>query len=123
MKCLAWHPTDPNLLAAGSNDKLLKLWDIRAYKSPIRVERTKSGSLNLAWSPSGHLLGAGNRDNVLQFFDGKDLKPREPNFYDSETEINEFQWDVTGTVLFVTTLTGQIYILDGAQPCRSKGGK
>lgn len=50
---VAWDPTNPELLASTSEDKLLKLWDTRTNSCATTIELKSTGCANLVWSPDG----------------------------------------------------------------------
>lgn len=61
---LVWHPFNPERLASVSEDKSLRIWDIRAGKAVSTVSVPDS-PLNLAWSPDAQHIVVGNKVNLL----------------------------------------------------------
>ena len=55
---ISWQPTNENVLASTSNDKTIKIWDIRTPQS-FKSEKTKGTSINLAWRPDGNTIAVG----------------------------------------------------------------
>ncbi|KAL4260438.1 F-box-like/WD repeat-containing protein Ebi-like protein [Pleurotus pulmonarius] len=68
----AWNPAKPNILATGSKDAVVKIWDLSVDgDSPPSVTRDFSSSVQadltaLHWSPDGNLLAVGSYDSVLR---------------------------------------------------------
>jgi WD40 repeat protein len=69
---------DGKLVATGSFDKTVKLWDLAAGKE-VRTLGGKNGHqnqvLSVAFSPSGDLLATGGSDNVVKLWDLPSAKP------------------------------------------------
>ena len=98
---ISWHPENDNILGSASSDKTFRIWDIRSAKQNIKIEKTKDGNLNLAWSPDGNVLAVGNKQNIITFFDYRtNLILKSLKF---DVEVNEIAYDPTGSVLMVTT--------------------
>ena len=58
MCCVAFDPQKPNILASGSRDKTIKIWDIEsgACQSTLNVD----GQVNsVSFSPDGEFIAAG----------------------------------------------------------------
>ncbi|KAG6041416.1 hypothetical protein E4U41_004514 [Claviceps citrina] len=82
VSCLAWTP-DSNILASGSDDKAIRLWD-RVTGRPKTTTRKKSGAAGqdmaalrghhnyihcLAFSPKGNILASGSYDEAVFLWD------------------------------------------------------
>ena len=59
--CVAFDPQKPNILASGSLDKTIKIWDIEsgACQSTLRGDRVVHC---VSFSPDGDMLAAGDGD-------------------------------------------------------------
>ena len=55
---LAWHPTEPFILASISKDGSLKIWDTKK-KETIHHEKTKLELFVMSWSPDGQTIAIG----------------------------------------------------------------
>ena len=68
---VAFSP-DGKLLASGSKDKRIGLWDISDPSKPRLIKRLKGYSiviLSVAFSPDGKLLASGGSDNRVSLWD------------------------------------------------------
>lgn len=66
---LAWSP-DSKVLATGSDDKLIRLWDISTGKSmPTPLVGHHNYVYSLAFSPKGNMLVSGSYDEALFLWD------------------------------------------------------
>lgn len=66
---LAWSP-DSRVLATGSDDKLIRLWDVSTGKSmPMPLVGHHNYVYSLAFSPKGNMLASGSYDEALFLWD------------------------------------------------------
>ncbi len=107
-------------LASASLDKTVRIWDVRSSKPEKVVVKTKGSNINLSWNGDGTVVGVGKRpeiyykgdkDDVITFYDPKNLKQIKRISF--KMEVNEFVWDKTSNILFVTTNSGGILLLNG----------
>lgn len=71
VNCVAWHPEWENILATGSADKTIALWDLRFNKTKLHsLEGHKDAVMNIQWKPddSSHLASSSN-DRRICFWD------------------------------------------------------
>lgn len=74
---IAFHPTLP-IVATGSMDGLIILWDINDPRAPIKLSETKANEkfsqiLTLNFSKDGNMLIAGLSEKVLRIIDTSDI--------------------------------------------------
>ncbi|VDL72137.1 unnamed protein product [Nippostrongylus brasiliensis] len=108
---VAFHRTNPNLLASASTDKSIIIWDIRQQKTHTRLS-TRASNLYVTWSPCGRYLVYGDKEDRLHVIDGRTLSTLKS--YESKTEMNEFVYHPTGKYLFVATGQGKVEIFNVA---------
>ena len=69
MHCVAFDPQKPNILASGSEDETIKIWDIEsgACQSTLDVD---GKVLSVSFSPDGEFIAAGYGypGNAIQIF-------------------------------------------------------
>ena len=68
VKCCDWHPYR-SLVASGSKDNAVKLFDPRCKKAVTTIHTHKNSILCCGWNFSGNLLATGSRDQLLKIFD------------------------------------------------------
>jgi Tol biopolymer transport system component len=69
IQVVAWHPSDPDLLAIGSYDGAIGIWDVITGQNVLNWN-TNGGSPNsLAWSPDGSRLAASTHTGGMVLWD------------------------------------------------------
>ncbi|KAI8920653.1 WD40-repeat-containing domain protein [Entophlyctis helioformis] len=115
---LVWDPTHPDKLATASVDRTVRVWDVRAPRAAAQSISTKGENLNISWSPDGHHIAVGNKDDLISFIDVRggtgadDKKPFIWHTMPNETEINEISWNYAGDLFFLTTGEGTVRIVE-----------
>ena len=71
VSCLGFSPSAP-VLASGSWDKTLRLWDPYKRSTPVETFHQEADVLALAWRPDGRELCCGNLKGQLLFWDARD---------------------------------------------------
>ncbi|KAG8917975.1 hypothetical protein FRC00_013008 [Tulasnella sp. 408] len=72
---IAFYP-DGKLLASGSEDNIIRLWDAKTgapVGEPLRGH--DDGVNSIAFSPDGKLLASGSEDNTIRLWDAKTGAP------------------------------------------------
>ncbi|EGF78122.1 hypothetical protein BATDEDRAFT_90779 [Batrachochytrium dendrobatidis JAM81] len=113
-----WDPDHPDKLATASVDCSVRLWDVRAHRSPSHTIQTKGENINMCWSPDSRCIAVGNRDDLITFIDprgGTDGEGKKTYIWhtlSNEHEINELDWNYAGDLLFLTTGEGTVKIIE-----------
>eukprot|EP01103_Thecamoeba_quadrilineata_P006240 TRINITY_DN1596_c0_g1_i2.p1 TRINITY_DN1596_c0_g1~~TRINITY_DN1596_c0_g1_i2.p1 ORF type:complete len:206 (-),score=24.83 TRINITY_DN1596_c0_g1_i2:370-987(-) len=105
---LCWDPTHPERLGTASADKTVRIWDGRTGECS-QVIPTSGENINISWSPDGHHLAVGNKEDVLSIIDTRMYKIIKTTKF--LFEVNEISWNNTGDLFFITTGLGQIEVM------------
>ncbi|XP_071946995.1 THO complex subunit 3-like [Antedon mediterranea] len=105
---LCWHPSNPEQFVTASADKTIRIWDVRSSKSVAAVN-TKGENINICWSPDGHTIAVGNKEDLVTFVDARTHKPKAEEQF--KYEVNEISWNNTNDLFFLTNGHGNINIL------------
>mmetsp|Transcript_24704 Transcript_24704/g.79886 ORF Transcript_24704/g.79886 Transcript_24704/m.79886 type:complete len:476 (-) Transcript_24704:680-2107(-) len=109
LSSVVFSPTG-DYLASRSDDGFARLWDVRKMTSLQKTKKNHAlvaefsleatdraqATANLAFSPNGNLLAAGNDDGAVLFFDVKKKKPR-PHHHPPHTQPTSASPSSTGT--------------------------
>ncbi|KAF9572104.1 hypothetical protein EC968_010357 [Mortierella alpina] len=106
---LRWDPTHPDHLATASCDRTVRIWDARSAKSIHKID-TVGQNINISWSPDGHSIAVGNKDDMISFIDTRTFKIEKTVQF--KVEVNELGWNPTGKLFLLTTGQGTVKILD-----------
>ena len=71
MLCVAFDPQKPNILASGSADKTIKIWDIEsgACQSTLGVDAGYDGVRSVSFSPKDNVIAAGCYNGKIHLVD------------------------------------------------------
>ena len=71
-------------------------------------------NINVCWSPDGHTIAVGNKEDLVTFIDVKKHTTRAEEQF--KFEVNEISWNNDGDLFFLTSGQGSIHILRYMQP-------
>lgn len=74
---VAFHPTDPKLIATASQDKTARVWDATDGKMKLELKGHADIVSAIAYSPDGKTIATGGADKAVKLWnpaDGKELK-------------------------------------------------
>ena len=68
---MAFDPQKPNILASGSRDKTIKIWDVEsgACQSTLTVDSGEYGVLSVSFSPKDNVIAAGCYNGKIHLVD------------------------------------------------------
>ncbi|KAJ1677599.1 hypothetical protein EV182_005836, partial [Spiromyces aspiralis] len=66
---VCWNPNDPNIIASSSNDKTIKLWDVRGKDSVIATVTMSSPGVALKWTDDGRYIATASENNWISVID------------------------------------------------------
>jgi WD40 repeat protein len=61
-----WRNSDGRILASGSNDKTIKLWDLQTEQEIVTLSGHESYVKSVAFSPNGKTLVSGGYDKTVK---------------------------------------------------------
>lgn len=71
VECLRFHPVAKNVLASGSADKTVKLWDVEAQKEQISLGEHTDSVQCIDFNWNGSLVVTVSKDKKLRIFDAR----------------------------------------------------
>jgi len=66
-------------------------------------------NINITWSPDGHTIAVGNKEDLITFIDMRTLKPISEQQFNFE--VNEMSWNNESDLFFLTNGLGCVYVL------------
>ena len=92
------------MLASGSKDNSIKLWDPRQPREITALYPHKNTVTALRWHPAGHHVLSGSRDNLLKLFDLRTMR-EQATFKHHKREVPALTRTRTRTRTLTLTLT------------------
>jgi len=67
--CVKWNPTTSGVLASGSTDKMVKIWDVEAGVEKYSNESHTDLVQSIDWSLNGDVLVSSSKDKIIRVID------------------------------------------------------
>ncbi|WP_250285835.1 TIR domain-containing protein [Frankia sp. CiP1_Cm_nod2] len=121
IRAVMWSPND-RLLAAGSDDSTVTVWDVANPATPARratLTDHRHGSVKaVGWSPDGHLLATGCADSTVQLWEMTDpaSPARRAALTDHRDWVEALAWSPDRHVLATGNRDGTVTFWDVANP-------
>lgn len=98
-----FHPTAANVVATGSQDLTVIVWDLGNHQARIRLQGHTDQIFSLAWNPDGVTLATVCKDQKLRIYDPRDSDlPISEGAGPSGTRGARVTWVLGGTHLVTT---------------------
>eukprot|EP01132_Coremiostelium_polycephalum_P003751 gene3751-4670_t len=69
VEVIAWHPTAENILASGSADKTVRIWDTQSGTEKFVIDSFDNTVLSICWNYDGSLLATTSKDLKIRIID------------------------------------------------------
>lgn len=91
--CFDWNPKAPSLVASGSKDKKIKLFDIRTKKTILLQNNYHYGEIcGIHWNQDGYQLASGGNDNLINIWDLRKLKKPTAIIEEHKAAVRAIKW-------------------------------
>ena len=100
VKTAQWHP-EKSLIASGSKDNVIKLWDPRMGREICLLHLHKNTVTTLRWHPKGQFFASGSRDQLIKLFDIRAMREAGV-FKGHKREVSSLAWHPVHTELFAS---------------------
>lgn len=91
--CIDWNARCETLLATGSKDKTIALYDTRTAKAKSMESFYHFGEIcGLKWSPNGLELASGGNDNLINIWDLRNLQKPKQTINDHTAAVRALDW-------------------------------
>ncbi|CAJ0837855.1 7353_t:CDS:2 [Entrophospora sp. SA101] len=97
--CVKFHP-DGLILGTGTNDSVVRIWDIKAQQNVTTMEGHTGKVKSLSFSENGFYLATSSEDNLIKIWDLR----KQTNVHTltlENTKINKVIWDYSGQYIAV----------------------
>ena len=68
VRCVAFDPQKSNILASCSDDKTIKIWDIKSGSCLSTLSGHDGWVLSVCFSPDGKQIASGSRDKTVKIW-------------------------------------------------------
>lgn len=121
---LASNPNHRNLLASGSADTTIKMWDLNSSNTEMAARSLNSYHTNkvssVSWNPTeSTALLSGGYDSYARVGDMRSANiKKDSRAFHITGDVENVQWDKDGIHFYVGSDRGQIYKFDGRQDAK-----
>ena len=107
--CVDWSPALPNRIMSGSEDKFIKVWDIRTKKCGISLNLTQKGEISDIASYQSTLWASASDCKVYEF-DTRMIRQKKEisHFLECKDEISQICYDNKCNSLFIGDDVGKV---------------
>eukprot|EP00180_Rhodochaete_pulchella_P000513 Plantae.Rhodophyta-Rhodochaete_pulchella.ctg1366.p1 GENE.Plantae.Rhodophyta-Rhodochaete_pulchella.ctg1366~~Plantae.Rhodophyta-Rhodochaete_pulchella.ctg1366.p1 ORF type:complete len:447 (+),score=49.68 Plantae.Rhodophyta-Rhodochaete_pulchella.ctg1366:27-1343(+) len=102
--CIDWHPQLP-LIASGSKDSLIKVWDARSGAILTTLHGHKNTITKVKWNKNGNWLLTGSRDQMIKLYDIRTMRPFQ-TFKGHTRDVTAMKWHPVQEDFFVSASAG-----------------
>jgi pre-mRNA-processing factor 19 len=100
LTCVMLHP-DGLILATGTEDNLVRIWDLKTQKNVATFRSHKDVITALAFSENGYYLSTAAKDNLLKLWDLRG--PKNVHTSRLDTQVVSLDYDYSGKYLAAAT--------------------
>ncbi|CAO3669219.1 unnamed protein product [Rhizopus stolonifer] len=97
---IAFHP-DGNLLAVGTNDSVVQIWDVKSQKTAANFGDHSGKISALAFSENGYIVATASEDNLVKLWDLRKLSNTKTFTLDEGYKVQSLAFDDYGQYLAV----------------------
>jgi len=91
--CIDWNSRCETLLATGSKDKTISLYDTRTGKAKLIENHYHYGEIcGLKWNPNGFELATGGNDNLINIWDIRNIQKPKNTISEHTAAVRALDW-------------------------------
>ncbi|KAF4529652.1 hypothetical protein B566_EDAN017985 [Ephemera danica] len=100
---IKFHPLARDVVATGSSDLTIRVWDLKEQKSCLCLEGHDDQIFSFAWSPCGNYFATMSRDTKLRVFEPrKEVKPINEGVATKGLRGARVVWALDGSMIIVS---------------------